>query len=141
MSLTDLSLERLKVLRPDLCKQLFTEGQISGIAEGKEFGRVATKQAGIAEERARVVAIIKKANTEFNGIGFVGVVEKCIEQGTDVLASCKEMHERYVEVAGMKNPDGSMKSHMQLAEEYQVKHKCGITEALRSTAPVRNLGQ
>jgi len=141
MNLMGLSLERFRVLRPDLCKQLFAEGQEIGIAEGRRSGVVATEQAGISGERARAVAIIKKANTEFKGVGLGGVVERAIEHGTDVLTACNEMRVRHAEISSMKNPDGSMKSHMQLAEEYQAKHKCGITEALRVTAPMRKADQ
>lgn len=149
MDLKDLTLEQLRASRADLCNTLIAEGKAEGIAEGKAAGAAETKTAQAAEERARTLAIVKAANTEFKGKGMEAIVEQAIESGKTVDASLADMRKKRlddIEAAGNKAPgaDGEAvegEDIVKKAEAYMAEHKGTFAEAMRAVSPVRKQEQ
>jgi signal peptide peptidase SppA len=149
MDLKDLSIDQLRVGRPDLCNTLIAEGKAAGVEEGKAAGMAEGKTAGVKEERERAAAIVKAANTEFKGMGMEALTEEAIEQGKTLDASLAGMRKKRLDdVAQNGNkvpgPDAEHQTKDDLvtkAEDYQKEHKCSFADAMRAVSPKRSLGK
>lgn len=133
MELSDLTLEMLKRDRSDLAEAL--------LKEGEESGAKANLDAGVKQERGRVLAILKEAK------GFEGmedVANEAIEKGDTVEVAVGKFKDK--KLADLQNnapsnlgpnaddPGKGNKSHLDRAKAYQAEHGGSMTEALKATA-------
>lgn len=134
MEFKDITLEQLTKERPDLVASLRKEGKEEGLKEGS------------ANERARVLTIVKANHGEFKGMGMEGITEDAIEKGHTLDATLASMRKKRLDdLEAQKNPapgpDGDKekkpKSHLEQAQEYQKEHGGTLTAALQATAQKR----
>lgn len=133
IELKDLTVEMLSQERPDLVAGLKTEGN------------EAAKLEGVNEERARGLAIVKSAHSEFAGMGMDAVVEEALESGKTVDAALAAMRKKRLDdiaanankAPGADQDAASTKSHLDRAREYQKTHGGTMTAALQATAEKR----
>jgi len=133
MELTDLTLEMLKTERSDLAEVLLKEGKESGAKENLD--------AGVKQERERVLSILKEAKG-FEGMG--DVANEAIEKGDSVeVAVGKFKDKRLAELEknapsnlgpNADDPEKGAKSHLDRAKAYQAEHGGSMTDALKATA-------
>jgi len=133
MELTDLTLEMLKTERSDLAEVLLKEGKESGAKESLD--------AGVKQERERVLSILKEAKG-FEGMG--DVANEAIEKGDSVEVTVgKFKDKRLAELEknapsnlgpNADDPEKGAKNHLDKAKAYQAEHGGSMTEALKATA-------
>jgi hypothetical protein len=123
----------LKTDRSDLVEAI--------LKEGRESGAKASLDAGVKQERTRVLAILKEAKG-FEGMG--DVANEAIEKGDSVeVAVGKFKDKRLAELEknapsnlgpNADDPEKGKMSHLDKAKAYQAEHGGSMTEALKATA-------
>ena len=124
----DLTLEKLKEERKDIFDAAHKQGF----------------DAGVQDERLRVVSILKKAES-FQGMSALAL--ESVEQGLTLDQSVVKFQQKRLDdiekaSAPVVGPDGEEVSkkkvtHLERARQYQKEHGCGMTDALKATADKR----
>lgn len=123
-----LTVEKLKEERKDIFEAVLKEGF----------------EAGVQDERLRVVSIMKKAET-FQGMSALAL--ESVERGLTLDQSVVKFQQKRLDdiekaSAPVVGPDGEEVSkkkvtHLERARQYQKEYGCGMTDALKATADKR----